>query len=305
MIIGPSKANRRFLPGAAVLFGATMLATTAQALPALQLNIPGGSYETVDETVISTAEQFQLDAYATVPGGQDSPDHQNGNLTSTQIETNNFYLAMSVRYHGNGTPEAVTTPAALGSFTINSLGGGFTFDMLPNAGDGGGANPGTTGVTAATVDVTADMELGQPSTEHGKNLPTHGVYESFYAMAQFQFEGPPTLAGMNTQDDAGKTPAPGSDMYARSFDIDTSGLNSQYEIHFDLFTEIDKGPSARGASRYKLVKAPFSHDAASWPPGDTPPGPSTEVPEPAAFTLFGLGVLGLGVARRRRRKQAA
>ena len=94
-------------------------------------------------------------------------------------------------------------------------------------------------------------------------------------------------------------------MYYQAFTIDTSGLDPNYFVHFDLYNTFDttvtnKVCSGKGRSRscVDIVVgsnvninsfAPFSHDAESG-----------KVPEPGTLLLFGSGILGLGFFGRKK-----
>jgi hypothetical protein len=132
--------------------------------------------------------------------------------------------------------------------------------------------------------VVSDMTYGIPPIALVSNpglLPPHGVYETYYIEHEFLL-GPAdeNTTLYNSQDFPGGPDlfADGS-LYYRAFNVDISGLDSGYFLHFDLYTKgslpIDKF-------------APFSHDL-------------TTTPVPASVIL---GMLGLGIAGLKLRKYA-
>ena len=140
-----------------------------------------------------------------------------------------------------------------------------------------------------TVNVTEDMVYGVPPLEtiiasDPKDLPTHGIYETYFWEYEFQFDEDNEIAEYDTQDRAesgDSIPASGDGMYYVAFTIDTSLLDTDYVIHFDLYNTKVKCSGDIDVTQF----APFSHDAES----------SHPVPEPKTFILLGIGLLGLGI----------
>jgi hypothetical protein len=133
---------------------------------------------------------------------------------------------------------------------------------------------------------------GSLTTGKPLNLPSHGVFDTLYYEYDFFFDINDTVGTYNTQDNPGGFGTfPGSDTWYASFDVDTSGLGSDYKIHFDLYSKIyndNKGV-------WEIDKfAPFSHDVQS---------NGASVPEPATMFLLGSGILFVGVFGRKRFKK--
>ena len=98
--------------------------------------------------------------------------------------------------------------------------------------------------------------------------------------------------------------------YKETFSVAINSLSGgTTAIHADLFTVQGDGIySPPTATDRKLVEAfaPFSHDAiyvecAPGIPRCDDPTPPLETPEPGMLGIFGLGLLGLELVRRRRR----
>jgi len=125
-----------------------------------------------------------------------------------------------------------------------------------------------------TIDVAEDMAYGNPG------IPSHGVFDTYYALIAFKFNPTSKVGLYNTQDNPGQFDEfyPGAGLYYAAFNVDTTNLSDAVSIHFDLFND--------------RTKAPFSHDADAQ--SDPPP-----VPEPTTMLLLGLGLIGLIGARRR------
>jgi len=119
------------------------------------------------------------------------------------------------------------------------------------------------------------------------NLPSHGIFDTAYMEFAFDFLESDTVGTYNTMDDPGGFGSfPGDGTYYAAFDVDTSLLDSDVIIHFDLYSKVWNGN--KGVLEIDKF-APFSHDAQS-------------VPEPATMLLLGSGLLGMGVFGRKKFK---
>jgi hypothetical protein len=150
-----------------------------------------------------------------------------------------------------------------------------------------------------TVDVTAGMSYGVPPLEailsaDNRDLPTHGIFPTYFREFELQFDSANRMTSYNSQDRAKSGAAINTaysstgGMYFASFDVDVSSLAPGHEIHFDLYnTSIKNGDI--DVSKF----APFSHDAET---------NSTPVPEPGTLLLMGAGLTGLYFSRKLKRK---
>lgn len=163
--------------------------------------------------------------------------------------------------------------------------------LLPATSTGGSF--GSFKVGSTVYDVTDDMVYGTPPLESylafdSGDLSKHSIFPTYFTEIAFTFDG--AQSGVyNTQDDAGSGPQAGFGMYYKKFDIDLSGLNTGYGLHFDLYATALVEKCKKGACTSETDVdgswfAPFSHDAA---------GMVTPVPEPQTYALLfaGLGFL--------------
>ncbi|HLB30686.1 MAG TPA: choice-of-anchor N protein [Gammaproteobacteria bacterium] len=197
----------------------------AHATPTLQLDIGGGTYDPVDETIITASSAFTLYAYA----------HASGSKPIDTSETHYISIAL--------TPMVPETPAPnFGSFVFD----GYTFDISDM----------TYGVPPIESDGSADHD--------GADLGQHGIFETYFYEYAFTFNSSQKRADVNTQDDPGTNPASnsGNDLYYMGFAVDASGLAGGYFLHFDLYnTKVKTKASDIDVNDF----APFSHDAAYVP----------------------------------------
>lgn len=207
--------------------------------------------------------------------------------------------------YNNGTQ---TTVASGQSFTLYALFDPKQDDLTTNfyisasleagTGDspvtGAVANGGSFIFAGNTVNVAGDMVNGTPG-----GLPTHGDFPTwYYVSAPFTFSILNQTAAFDAQT---STPASISGgclsncIYFTSFGIDTSLLNPNYSIHFDLFDQA----TLDGANG---ISAPFSHDAQSALGGCgralcLDPKPDV-VAEPTSLALIAIAVAALVGGRR-------
>ena len=271
------------------IIAASLLSLSAGVLatPVLQVGIGGGSYDTVTDTVYTSDLAFTVYAYGTA----------GGNISEADLLSGEYFLSIAV------TPKQTeSTPSPdLGSFTISSDGG----------------------ATSTTIDVTADMVFGTPPIEsiaalQGSDpgdLSTHGIFETYFLEWDVDFVSDQRTTEYNVEDEPARTPddnAAGTMLYD-GFVVNTAGLDAGIGLHFDLYdiTILDclkkNGDLQQGCTVDDIDKdkfAPYSHDAeyTYTPPGE-PPVPPTAIPEPGALALFGLGLVGMGAVRLRRRRR--
>ena len=128
--------------------------------------------------------------------------------------------------------------------------------------------------------------VGAPPIEDPNSLAPHGIFDTYFEIYQFDFDGAVTTIGDTQPGGSGV-----GDGFLETFNV-VINSNGGDALHFDLFTVIDDGILALGSGPDKTLVsefAPFSHDAQTNP-----------IPEPSSALLFSAGMLVAGRAIRRR-----
>jgi len=162
-----------YLPLAAAL--ALGFATSAQAIPALQLGITGGTYDSTTQTTVASGSIFTLSAYLT----------PKQNATSAEIDAllaDTYYISMAV------VPKTGPTDATLGSFTVGAT---------------------TVNVTSDMTYGTPPLETVMTQLSDPGDLAPHSIYETFYKQLAFQFNSGAQTAPFDVQTSVGAGPSRG------------------------------------------------------------------------------------------------
>jgi hypothetical protein len=222
---------------------------TVYAVPYLQLDAnPAGYVDGDEESIVTTDLKFTL--YALIDS------------TSEFFDDDTFYICAAI------VPDpGYSVPGPdLGSYTFGD---------------------------DTSIPIVGNMTYGNPPLEvylDSKDLPSHGIYETYYHEYLFTLAETSEAVLYNSQNTPGGptnlTPGPSDDIVLyKAFDVDVSGLDHGYAMHFDLYTY--KWDEKKGT--YVIDDfAPFSHDVLS-------------APIPGAVIL---GILGLGLAGIKLRKFA-
>ena len=232
------------------------------AVPTLQLDVVGGTYDEETETIVGpSGEEITLVALLTPSGSDD--------------------LAEMTYFISAALLPAVEGAGDLGSFTF--------------APEGGAAQ-----TVRATVDMVFGVPPGEPLQGFdAKDLSKHDVFETYFSEFRFMFDQSQEAATYNSQDTpGGDLDLTGTGTLYQTFTVNTSLLASGLNLHFDLYNVVTVGEiellslSETSEDLYDRDRfAPFSHDA-----GTTRYG----MPEPTTLLLLGAGLTAIAVIRRRK-----
>jgi hypothetical protein len=175
----------------------------SSAAPLLQLDIAGGVYDPVSQTITATSNIFTLSAILT-PKSTDSA------LKIAERLGQTYYVSAAL------TPSPGTSGATAGSFSIN----GVTTQATANM---------TYGVPP--IERLSSLQGADPG-----DMPGHGIYPTFFTQVAFQFSASSTATTYNSAvNTGGLTPNSGGQSFFVNFAIDTSLLDPAYQLHFDLY----------------------------------------------------------------------
>jgi hypothetical protein len=233
---------------------------TAHAIPTLQIYIEGATYDSNTDTWVLT----------------------NGG---------NFRLWVIGDVGSYGTIEDVMISCAVATSEV----GTGTLALVGSTADGDGNyngvdDPSTASNPTLMIDPNVTANDGdQPIDGNGDPLPTHGIYGAGTSFYQFSL-GDFTLTDSQIGDFNGADPFPltfPSSGQINVYDVTVTGFTS---VHFDAFDHFQQNDQ-----HVKYVFAPFSHDGETGGGG----GGGGDTPEPGTIALFGMGLAGLAIARRK------
>lgn len=265
------KCSRGFIL-APVLFVALLALTSSPSLavPYLQLDIAGGTYDAATDTIIAPGNQFTLYAYMT-------------GLPSDLNRT--YYISAALA--------PMTSDPDQGTFVFNST-------YFNTGYNGTGFNNTVNFVTDIYKDYGTPPHFDYDYNRDTKYLPydpgdlsQHGVFETIFKEFKVVFRSLSQISSYDTEARAiagSGIKMGGTGMYYATFEVDTSRLKPGNAIHFDLYTLYEGTGSNDLEVQYF---AAFDHDAQSL---DPPPS----VPEPSIMFLLGPGLVGLGLLGRRK-----
>lgn len=170
----------------------------SHAIPTLQLDIAGGTYDASSETIVSSGDAFTLYAYL-IP-----------NKFNSLVD--DYYISAAI------APQIGSGGAAIGSFNFDGITINATSDMTYGV-------PPIESITSLQGWDAGDLEK-------------HGVFPTYFSEFEFQFNSANQISKYNTQDRAlagDPIPTSGTGMYYAAFTVDTSLLGLDYAIHFDLY----------------------------------------------------------------------
>ena len=176
---------------------AALAPAPALAIPTLQLNTSGGTYDTTTETIVAPGTSFTLYAYL-------SPDEGNA-LADT------YYISAAV------APSIGPAAGAYGSFTFDGVVTQITTDMIYG--------------TPPLEEALAETDPGDIAS-HG----IYETYFREFAFTFSEANRTNAFDTMEApgQTPAPYT-GTGPSMYWAAFTVDTSGVDPSYRIHFDLY----------------------------------------------------------------------
>lgn len=254
---------------------ALIVSTSAQAVPKLQIYIPGSYYDMDSETWI-------IDSY----------DYQLWVIGSSDV-IKDVKIAFAVPEGENGSINVDWVDPSFSEFTMSKEGGldySDNQEIYTNRG------------YIDDVYLYGDSSEGEyPLDGNGKKIPGHGVFPTnFYEYyignfglgeTVYNFSPPDDFSGeiweellyINTLADLENSGLDSATGEIKVFNISAKGYTWVDIVAYDHYV------NTKDKARY--VFSPFSHDGAS---GST-------VPEPATMMLFGIGLLSFaGVLRRKK-----
>ncbi len=203
--------------------------------------------------------------------------------TETTVTSNKIFNLYSL----------LTADSAAGDYRLSVA-------VIPKMAEVASGDYGSFKLNGNTFNVTADMIFGAPPEKALMNkdeLPSHGIYDTYYLEYDFKFDPPNTSLSYNVVDpsNVGVAPSarPGTGAFWNLFAFDVTKMT--IGLHFDLY-EVD--PSTGLMMSGKGSFAPFSHDAEDGPPGNN-------VPEPQSLILLSMALIVSVFASRRNCLQSA
>ena len=256
-----------------ILLTALLWAAAAQAIPSLQLGGDGGTgWDYTSETWIYTGstESFDISATANATDG-------NGDYAWDALGETYQYAYLVV--------------AAVPQLTDTSVD---YFDVSVSDGD-----------SSLTM---VSSGIGSPPIEDTNSLASHGIFDTYFEVYEFRFDGDVTTISDTQPGETGTGTG-----FEELLNITINSLDAAAAgVHFDLFTTTGaqwtpsltldsgirmlqrRGSAGTGDKWLVNAVAPYSHDAGTCC--------GTNLSEPGTLGMMLIGMMGVGASRIRRRR---